>query len=123
MTNAGAIANFHAANNSASVIFKQKIIGVTGDKRTKNAVIMVPLKCLSNFCRTLEMPLISCETNLILTWSDKCVLSNDTKETPFAIMDIKLYVPVLTLSTQDNAKLLEQLKSGFKRTVNWNKYI
>ena len=68
------------------------------------------------------MPLINCEINLILTWSDKCVLSNDTKATTFAITDTKLYVPVVTLSTQDNGKLLEQLKSGFKRTINWNKY-
>ena len=68
------------------------------------------------------MPLINCEINLILIWSDKYVLSNDTKATTFAITDTKLYVPVVTLSTQDNAKLLEQLKSSFKRTINWNKY-
>ena len=84
---------------------------------------MVPLKYLSNFWRTLEMSLINCEINLILTWSDKCVLSNDTKLTTFAIIDTKLQVPVVTLSTQDNAKLLEQLKSGFKRKIiNWNNY-
>ena len=83
---------------------------------------MVPLKYLSNFWRSLEMSLINCEINLILTWSDKCVLSNDTKATTFAKTDTKLYVRVVTLSTQDNAKLLEQLKSGFKRTINWNKY-
>ena len=83
---------------------------------------MVPLKYLSNFWRTLEMSLINCEINLILTWSDKCVLSNDTKATTFATTDTKLYVPVVTLSTQDNANLLEQLKSGFKSTINWNKY-
>ena len=69
---AGAIANFHAADNSAS--FKQKITGVTGDTGTKNSEIMMPLKYLSNFRRTLEMPLINCESNLILTWSDKCVI-------------------------------------------------
>ena len=50
------------------------------------------------------------------------MLSNDKKATVSAITDTKLYVPVVTLSTQDNAKLLEQLKSGFKRTINWNKY-
>ena len=61
--------------------------------------------------------------NLIffLTWSEKCVLSNDTKET-FAITETKLYVPVVTLSTRDNSKLLQQLKVGFTRTINWNKY-
>ena len=68
------------------------------------------------------MPLINCEINLILTWSDKCVLSNDAKATKFTKTDTKLYVPVVILSTQDNAKLLEQLKSGFKRTFTWNKY-
>ena len=66
---------------------------------------MVPLKYLSNFWRTLEMPLINCEINLILTWSEKCVLSNDTKATTFAITDTKLYVPVVTLANQNNAKL------------------
>ena len=57
------------------------------------------------------MPLINCEINLILTWSDKCVLSSYTKATIFAITDTKLYAPIVTLSTQDNVKLLEQLKS------------
>ena len=68
------------------------------------------------------MYLINCKIDLILTWSDKCVLSNDTKAATFAITDTKLYVPVVTLSAQDNAKLLQQLKSGFKRIINWNKY-
>ena len=68
------------------------------------------------------MPSINCESDLILTCSDKCLLSNDAKVTTFAIADTNIYVPVATLSTQDNAKLLQQLKSGFKRTINWNKY-
>ena len=68
------------------------------------------------------MPLINCEVNLILTWSKDCVITNSTGEGKFAITDTKLYVPVVTLSTQDNAKLLQQLKSGFKRTINWKKY-
>ena len=68
------------------------------------------------------MFLINFEINLILTWSYKCVLSNDTKPKTFAVTDTKLYVPVVTLSTQDNTKLTEQLKLGFKRTINWNKY-
>ena len=76
---------------------------------------MVPLKYLSNFWRTLEMPLISCEINLILTWPENYVISNTAanQATTFAITDTKLYVPVVTLSTQDNAKLVEQLKIGF----------
>ena len=68
------------------------------------------------------MPLMNCEINLILTWSSACVITNSTGAGRFAITDTKLYVPVVTLSTQDNAKLLQQLKSGFKRTINWNKY-
>ena len=102
--------------------FKAKITGQTGDKGTKEVEIMVPLKYLSNFWRTLEMPLINCEVELILTWLKNCVISSATGETKFKITETKLYVPVVTLSTQDNAKLLQQLKSGFKRTINWNKY-
>ena len=84
---------------------------------------MVPLKYLSNFWRTLEMPLINCEANLILTWSSTCVITNSTGAGIFEISDTKLYVPVVTLSTDENAKLLQQLKSGFKRVINWNKYL
>ena len=68
------------------------------------------------------MPLINCEVSLFLTWSSTCVITNSTGEGRFKITDTKLYVPVVTLSTQDNAKLLQQLKSGFRRTINWNKY-
>ena len=82
---------------------------------------MVPLKYLSNFLRTLEMPLTNCEVNLILTWSSTCVITNSTGSGTFEIKDAKLYVPVATLSTQDNSKLLKQLKPGLKRTVKWNK--
>ena len=84
---------------------------------------MVPLKYLSNFWRALEMPLINCEVNLILTWSSACVITNSTGAGTFEITDTKLYVPVVTLSTKENAKLLQQLKSGFKRVINWNKYL
>ena len=70
------------------------------------------LKYLSNFQIALEMFLINCEINLI--WSNKCMLSNDTNATKFAIADIKLCVLVVTLSTPDIAKLLQQLKLGFK---------
>ena len=68
------------------------------------------------------MPLIECKVNLELTWSRNCVITNSTGEGKFEITETKLYVPVVTLSTQDKAKLLQQLKSGFKRTINWNKY-
>ena len=67
---------------------------------------MVPLKCLSNFRRTLEMPLINCKINLILTWSEKLVLSNSRNEAAtFEVTDTKLYVPVVTLSALDNATI------------------
>ena len=86
---------------------------------------MVPLKYLSNFWRTLEKPLINCEISLQLTGSTKSILAADTagNQVPkFKITDTKLYVPVVTLSTQNNIKLLKQLESGFKGTINWNKY-
>ena len=89
---------------------------------TKDNEIIVPLKYLSNFWRTLEMSLINCETELILTWSKDCAIPSGTGEIKFQISETILYVPVVNLSTQDNAKLLEQSKSGFKRTINWNKY-
>ena len=84
---------------------------------------MVLLKYFSNFWRTLEMPLINCEVNLILTWSSACVITNSNGAGTFAISDTKLYVPVVTLSTQENTKFLQQLKLGFKRVINWNKYL
>ena len=87
---------------------------------------MVPLKYLSNFWRTLQMPLTNCEVNFILTWLSTCVLNATNilnQNATFAITDTKLYVPVVTLSTQENTKFLQQLKSGFKRVINWNKYL
>ena len=68
------------------------------------------------------MPLIYCEINLILSWSANCVISEGDRATTFAIIDTKLYVPFVTLSTRNNTKLLQELKSGFRRTINWNKY-
>ena len=68
------------------------------------------------------MPLINCEVNLISTWSKCCVITNSKGEGKFAIKEAKLYVPVVTLSTKDNQKLIQQLKSGFKKTISWNKY-
>ena len=75
--------------------------------------------------RTLEIPLINSEFNLILTWSNRCFIIDNPlvdQEPTITITDTKLYVPVVTLSTQDNANLLLWWKSGFKRTINWNKY-
>ena len=67
------------------------------------------------------MRLINSEVNLILTWWSTCVITNSTDAGRFLITETKLYVPVLTLSTQDNTRLLQQLKTAFKRTINWNK--
>ena len=86
---------------------------------------MAPLKSLSTFWRTLEMPLLNCEINLILTWwANGFIIANpiDNQVPTFAITDTKLYVLDVTLSAQDNAKLLQHLKSVFRRTINWNKY-
>ena len=87
---------------------------------------MVPLKHLSNFWRALEMPLINCEISIQLKWSKNYILITGTgaNQNPgFQINDSKLYVPVVTLLNQENIKLLKQLESGFKRTINWNKYL
>ena len=112
-------------NIADSESFKSKV-KITGKnpacRITKDVEIIVPLKYLRNFWRTLEMLLINCEVNLILTWCKDCVITNSTGEGKFAITETKLYVPVVTLSTENNTKLLQQLKSGFKRTINWNKY-
>ena len=87
---------------------------------------MVPLKYLSNFWRTLEMLLINCEIEPILTWSRNSVIistNNDNQIPTFTITETNFYVPIVTLTTEDNSKLLPQLKDGFKRTINWNKYL
>ena len=124
--NNNAIVVFAANNPTDSFNFKVKITGQTDDDGTKDVEIMVPLKYLSNFWRTLEMLLLNCEVNLILTWSSTCVLvatNIANQNVTFAITDTNLYVPVVTLSTQEKTKFLQQLKSGFKRIINWNKYL
>ena len=101
----------------------------------KEVEIAVPLKYLSNFWRTLDMPLINCEVSLILTWFREYVITSmkrkvitntrrDTSPTNaiFQITDTKLYVPVLTLSIENDKRFLEQLGTGFKRTIKRNKY-
>ena len=127
VNNAGNIVDFTATNTTDSFKFKTKITGQANNDGEINGVeIMVPLKYLSNFWRTLEMSLINCEVGLSLNWSANCVIisTNVANQNPtFAITETNLYVPVVTLSTVDNAKLLPQLKSGFKRTISWNKYL
>ena len=126
VNNGGNIVDFNGANATDSFNLKTKITSQTDNNGRIDVEIMVPLKYLSNFWRTLEMPLINCEVNLILTWSAECVViySDVANQIPtFTITETNLYVPVVTLLTQDNVKLLPQLKSGFKRTINWNKYL
>ena len=121
---AGNIDNFNGANATNSSNFKTKITGQISDNGRINIVeIMIPLKYLTNFWRTLEMRLTNCEVEVILTQSESCVIiyTNVANQVPtFTIRERNLYVPVVTLSTHDNAKLLPQLKSGFKSTISWN---
>ena len=104
--NNGNIINVPDDPGSASFKYKQKITGETGNDRTKDVLTMVPLKYLSNFWRTLEVPLINCEINILLTWSEECIIvtadygNNANNKPKFAIPDTKLYIPVVTLSTQ-----------------------
>ena len=98
----------------------------------KRVKIAVPLKYLSNFWRSLEMPLINCKVELSLNWIENCVLTSaaigaDADATgadsaTFKITYAKLYISIVTLSAEDNAKLSKLLGEGFKRPVYWNKY-
>ena len=78
------------------------------------------------FGELLKCLLINCEVELILNWSANCIIiyTNVANKVPtFTITGTNFYVTVVTLSTQDNEKLLPQLKSGFKRKISWNKYL
>ena len=83
-------------------------------------------KRINKYRRTLEMPLINlinCDISFNLSWSWTCAITNSSDEWTFAITDRERFVWTVSLSTQDNAKILEQLKFSFKRTINWNKYL
>ena len=115
------------ANNSNSLKYKIKLLGnvteVAVDApgiRRLNVKVVVPLKYLSNFFRSLEMPLINCKIKLHLTWKKECVLSTDAGEAVFIINDTKLYVPVVTLSKEDNKDFIEQQNKGLQRSVYCN---
>ena len=99
---------------SKSIKSKIKITGkISPHGNAKDVEMIVPLKYLSSFWRTLEMPLINCEVNLILTWSSTCVISSAVGETKFKINDSKLYVPVVTLSIQNYCKITSEIKVWF----------
>ena len=116
--------------------------GVQGYDVNKNGKqeieLAIPLKYLGNFWRALNIPLISCEVSLELKWNKNCAITclqerqvgagppvvrdNAPTGATLAINDCKLYIPVVTLSKEDEIKLLTNLKSGFKREIIWNKY-
>ena len=109
-------------DDTPSFKYKASIIGNTGDNEIKNRVkIAVSLKYLSDFWRSLEMPLINCKVELSLNWIERCLLTVANTAT-FKITDAKLYVPIVTLSAEDNAKLSKLFSEGFERPVYWNKY-
>ena len=101
----------------------------------KNVELAIPLKYLGNFWRALDIPLISCEVSLELKWNKNCVITSQQigvnldggntaapTNATLAINDYKLYIPVVTLSNDDEIKSLTNLKSGFTREIIWNKY-
>ena len=119
------------ADNSTSFKYKVNLLGNIDAANPDNAhvgrlnvKIVVPLKYLSNFFRSLEMPLINCKIKLNLTWKKECVLSAAAAaaaaDAIFIINDTKLYVPVVTLSKEDNKDFIEQQNKGFQRSIYCN---
>ena len=112
-------------DNSNSFKYKVSLLGnpvVPDNIAKRSAKVVVPLKYLSNFCRSLEMPLINCKIKLNLTWKKECVLSTDDGNAVFIINDRKMYVPVVTLSKENNKDFIEQQNKGFQRSIYWNEY-
>ena len=90
---------------------------------TLNGEVTIPLKDLRKFWRSLDLPLINCEIQLVLSLTKDCVLIQyEMRETKFMITSTKLYIPVVALSINGNIKFLENIKEGFKRSISWNKY-
>ena len=113
------------ADNSSSLKYKISLLGnpvVANNIARINVNVVVPLKYLSNFFRSLEMPLINCKIKLNLTWIKECVLSTDNGNAVFIINDTKMYVPVVTFSKEDNKDFIEQQNKGFQRSIYWNEY-
>ena len=106
----------HIPSNPSS--FKYKSILITNRNGVK---IAVPLKYLTNFWRSLEMPLINYKIELSLSWNPNCILTSLNDAPTFTITDAKLCVPIVTLSIEDNARLSKLLSEGFKRSIYWNK--
>ena len=113
------------ADNSSSLKYKISLLGnpvVANNIGRINVKVLVPLKYLRNFFKSLEMPLINCKIKLNLTWKKECVLSTDDGNAVFIINDTKMYVPVVTLSKEDNKDFIEQQNKGFQRSIYWNEY-
>ena len=116
-------------DNSDSFKYKAAFVEKTanhsdGKGSVKNSKIVVSLKYLSNFFRSLEMPLINCKVYLEVNWIENCILSSagDSIDAIDTLTDAKLNVPIVTLSTKDSVNLTKQLSKGFKRSVYWNHY-
>ena len=117
--------NHLATNTWSSFKYKAELLGdpvLAGNIAKRSVKVAVPLKYLSNFFRSLEMPLINCKIKLNLTWKKECVLSTDAGDAVFIINDTKMYVPVVTLSKEDNKDFIEQQNKGFQRSIYWNEY-
>ena len=116
--------NAEVANNTTSLVYKSKLIKGTDNNNVNNVKLVVPLKYVSIFFRSLEMPLVNCKIDLKLRWHKDCMISSANaaagQVVSFMITNTKLYVPVVTLSTKDNTNLTKQLNEGFKRTIYWN---
>ena len=106
----------------AALVGKKSANAKDGDSFVEDTKIVVPLKYLSNFWRSLELPLINLKVHLELNWIEDCTLSSDGNSSKFEITDAKLHVPIVTLSTKDSVNLTKQLSEGFKRSVYWDSY-
>ena len=119
--------NANVGNATTSLVYKSKLIKGTNDNNVNNVKLVVLLKYVSNFFRSLEMPLVNCKIDLELTWRKDCMISSTNaaagQVVSFMITNSNLYVPVVTLSTEDNKNLTKQLNDGFKRTIYWNQYV
>ena len=112
-------------DTSSCFKYKVDLLGnpvLDGNIAKRSVKVVIPLKYLSNFFRSLEMPLINCKIKLNLTWKKECVLSTDNGNAVFIINDTKIYVPVVTLSKEDNKDFIEQQNKGFQRFIYWNEY-
>ena len=101
--------------------FRKESTAVNNKKVFKDVEIAVPLKYLSNFWRSLKMPLIDCKIHLELNWKKDCAMST-IADAALKIANTKLFVLIFTLSSKDNVKLVKLLEEGSKRAVYWNEY-